>query len=801
MAESQKAESQKETSSAIHSKKRSSAPPSSCRLGTEEEIGGDFLSSWKSKTVDEDPFDLNCETVPKSRKNTFNFGKMDMDFALGGDFDKISSFKMDMSDLDFSSPPRKPEKLKENSRKESLLGIKEGKQDPFNFSFDFNEYRLDGFDLDSSLLKAEEKSAKTPVCKAVDSAIKPTTNQPSTSNSSTSMDPFGMGIIKKLQTIDSGTTAKLDNLVRGQADIDASNDGAPHPENSGNQDASPVISSSMEKQTGMFMQHVGREHNEARCHREQSHMASFVEPHAQHAMQDTSAQSVSGDDSMHGTVPKLQMGSGSLNAEAHTNPCGDPAVSSKSVSSSQSQNSSSVKSYNSKVSTPIETIKMQKFDKEFEKDSESQEDVSRENAAVKESTHGHAKTVTDDATIETISKKQHGSKAIGEKSTLNVLISSFHRESGINKFVPSKEQETNAISSKYFRKPENVRSQFSPPPAKKKISAIFDRKIDGLLIGPIDNKRHELRNNQGQATIQKSNTLKSLNGVVMKGLSVIVGSKTNVKDSDISRSQVRPTRLAAHLIPSGTPKIGNRKLVLSSITPVKNSNASSDKKMFEIANLRISSEPLKSMDQQETNSVKLSERIMATDVNMTCKMLHSVNSDKLTLLSPSLKRKFFEGTNADPSALSPSKRATESPTESRNELNYPQRTDDKRATSTPDCPKEMTMTDLEIPLLMESDGNVEKAEACAKELDYICNTLKKKHDEAKELLVRAMVNNNQLLMLNHPIFEEKISFSVSFSMNFFRANFVFLDFERKETRSIMKCQKCLYKSPISGDAN
>lgn len=39
--------------------------------------------------------------------------------------------------------------------------------------------------------------------------------------------------------------------------------------------------------------------------------------------------------------------------------------------------------------------------------------------------------------------------------------------------------------------------------------------------------------------------------------------------------------------------------------------------------------------------------------------------------------------------------------------------------------------------------------------------LKKKHEEAKELLVRAVVNNNNLLMLNHPIYEAKISFKFS----------------------------------------
>jgi hypothetical protein len=40
----------------------------------------------------------------------------------------------------------------------------------------------------------------------------------------------------------------------------------------------------------------------------------------------------------------------------------------------------------------------------------------------------------------------------------------------------------------------------------------------------------------------------------------------------------------------------------------------------------------------------------------------------------------------------------------------------------------------------------------------ICNMLKKKHEEAKEIMVRAIVTNNSLLMLNHPMFDEKISF-------------------------------------------
>jgi len=72
-------------------------------------------------------------------------------------------------------------------------------------------------------------------------------------------------------------------------------------------------------------------------------------------------------------------------------------------------------------------------------------------------------------------------------------------------------------------------------------------------------------------------------------------------------------------------------------------------------------------------------------------------------------------------------------------------------------PSEMgDISDLELPMLLENDGNLEKAEACRKELEDICILLRRKHAEAKELAVRAIVNNNNMLMLNHPMFEEKI---------------------------------------------
>ena len=58
----------------------------------------------------------------------------------------------------------------------------------------------------------------------------------------------------------------------------------------------------------------------------------------------------------------------------------------------------------------------------------------------------------------------------------------------------------------------------------------------------------------------------------------------------------------------------------------------------------------------------------------------------------------------------------------------------------------------------------------------ICNMLRKKHEEAKEKLVRAIVNNNNLLMLNHPIYDEKISLlSLMLSSFFLCSVFIVLE--------------------------
>ncbi|KAH9309445.1 hypothetical protein KI387_037356, partial [Taxus chinensis] len=117
-----------------------------------DDIGEDFLSSWKPSAVKNDTtLDFGNEAPQKAKKTSFSLDKFDVDFDFDGGFSKLSTFDVDMSDLDFRSPPSKTQKSKEKIQENS-----EEKKEGFQFKFDFKG--LDGFDLDCPLLKGEEET-------------------------------------------------------------------------------------------------------------------------------------------------------------------------------------------------------------------------------------------------------------------------------------------------------------------------------------------------------------------------------------------------------------------------------------------------------------------------------------------------------------------------------------------------------------------------------------------------------------------------------------------------------------------
>ncbi|CAI0445047.1 unnamed protein product [Linum tenue] len=74
---------------------------------------------------------------------------------MDGDFAKLQSFKMDMPDLDFSSPEH-VFKSKQKVDRGSSSGQQKGKLDTFDISFDF-----DGFNLDEDIIKVDGNAPAT----------------------------------------------------------------------------------------------------------------------------------------------------------------------------------------------------------------------------------------------------------------------------------------------------------------------------------------------------------------------------------------------------------------------------------------------------------------------------------------------------------------------------------------------------------------------------------------------------------------------------------------------------------------
>ncbi|KAG8055391.1 hypothetical protein GUJ93_ZPchr0001g32539 [Zizania palustris] len=137
------------------SRKRVATTANAKSSSLDEDFSNDFLSSWKLPISGKDTIDFDVEPVPKSSKK-FSFDNLN-DFGLDGAFDKLSSFKMGMSDLDFSCPLKKKVKLNSSNGDNPAEVRKETEKDDF-FSFDFNE--LGKFNLDAELGNEEKTTSK-----------------------------------------------------------------------------------------------------------------------------------------------------------------------------------------------------------------------------------------------------------------------------------------------------------------------------------------------------------------------------------------------------------------------------------------------------------------------------------------------------------------------------------------------------------------------------------------------------------------------------------------------------------------
>ncbi|XP_038981450.1 uncharacterized protein At4g18490 isoform X2 [Phoenix dactylifera] len=733
----------------------------------DEDFGNDFLSSWPSAKMGKDAIDFDVETVPLIGKKSFNFDKLD-DFELGSDFDKLSSFKMDMSDLDFSSPVNKTAKTTEKSSKELLLGKQESTKDKFSFSFDFNE--LDKFDLDSKLVKGEKKLSKCMDDIKPDCSIKLDKGIDSRCNSI--MNSNGTKIIPNKKNM--ATSRPTHFTEPGILD-----NAKPSISNLLHYDVRPEAQTSTEKQT------VIRE-NENETHIIQQHIEQSdgkwpIKPNAEKAPQDFALLSVSGDGSTHAKVHQTQAEL-VTSVSAKENIAREQESSMKSVDSSQSRNSSPANSYNSRCWMPKSKAESLDTSHKFQKHEGNQSEVSGASTSCSESNQ-------DQKNVENPSVSQKHAPAIkntGKKQDQrsNFLPSPSNRVSRLVQSMSTKEKGASALQLRSMNTTEGSLSQRTTASTPKHLHGLQNKKMEIMHLYPTSLKR-ESKPNDELAQNLEGGILKSDDISLKTSVPFLLESKRSNKDNDTSDFQLHPSNLHKQSTASNNAKSITSNLV-SGYAPLKGFKNISfegqditpkDDKKCDISGsmtsriTKVNSRIPNSTMQKEIKSVRF------LGGNLTPKVANTVITEKHALLSPSLKRKTLEEARADAETLKPLKRIMDSSTERRKPSDASPKLDSEapetqkleaphssvsvdNRTSPNGAPKAGSMMDFEVHVLIESDGNVEKAESCAKELDGICNMLKKKHEEAKELLVLAIVNNNALLMLNHPKFEEKISFHI-----------------------------------------
>ncbi|KAM3700464.1 hypothetical protein ACJW31_05G100300 [Castanea mollissima] len=791
------AESQKGTSS-IKSKEKTSL--------LDDEIGNEFLSSWKSMSVTEDDaMDFNFDTVPKGKKKAFNFEKMDMDFNLDGDFDKLSSFKVDMSDLDFSYSPKKTAKPKGRSGEEGSSGNHKGKKDGFNFSFDFSD--LDGFNLESSLMKEDKKSNKASESKGVDSErsqcqgsklnltegngrCDESSLMNEDKNSYKTSDSKGVALdltagngryddssSMKVPETKSAVTSKVETLIGGQGEFNSFNDDS---------------ASKSETFENLVLTHGGRtspgktimmraeETDQQSC---SSQKSMFTEPSSQLVKDDIPVKPVHDNESNQHTLSdfsKVKTQISSLGTKEKTASGGEQTDADKMIFSMGSHHEDSA----CKNSPAMHITASDNNDAERNKTGGNEPIRFMDDMEPAESAEHYLDM--EDNTVTNISRQMlYDTKGVkkNESSTSKLSLAPLDRVVDTRTLVNGKEDgDIHSISCK---RPEETGPKVHQPSGTK-FSSIGSKRVGTMHLSPSSEKGEGINSDNVPIGSRLIENLHPHDKEGKKGEFVLLGSENNVKDH-------HTLSLTGKTTECGAQTSMNSKLVLSSMESLRNlKNISAErnklcstkagKRTPDLSSIKTSRiiEANKilssSISRREINSLEKSEKKMEVQGNIALKIERRVDrSEKQMSQSPSLKRKTFEASNADSVYLKPLKRLSASPSESSNSKlplesvleeqvcihgiqaeSSAKHVFTDHGTSGLECAREVNMMDLEIPLVMENDGNVEKAEAYTKDLEDICNMLRKKHEEAKEILVRAVVNNNNLLMLNHPIYDEKI---------------------------------------------
>nr|CDM84129.1 unnamed protein product [Triticum aestivum] len=684
----------------------------------DEDFGNDFLSSWKLPKSGKDTIDFDVESAPKSSKK-FSFENLD-DFGLDGAFDKLSSFKMGMSDLDFSSPLKKKAKNNSSNGDELSEGRKVTEKDNFSFSFDFNE--LGNFNLDTKL-GFEENGMSRPKEKTnpiSSEGIK----DPESGISGKGTDVPEDGKSKEQIQIQNACTLKPAHLTSinpasvDQLEVDMVSNDVLEEHSNETYPTKPVVNNS-------------------------SHSFPFA--------------AVSGEDPTHSkavAVPEsskeaLPVDPSKVNITSRENNSSEQSV------SSQSRN-------NSTENVPISRRSGGQSDSQ-----NNQNEPVEESTSLNEGSHGNQ--CCRGTSMKPLRKTSCGTKNV-EKGTSGPknLSSTMQRE--IRNVKPTLVNEAGTFS--LLSKSANTKA--SRPPQITSETTLNQLSGANNMIKKTNTHPTDLNREHKHAEPDKHKIMPAKT-YCKPGLQGLSTTSMNAKHGFEPPSAGNPSIKNA---PSSTAHTsGNNSLTSQMLlkgsntsdmiqgTPSKDDNRPTT---FQLAGSRVSKVGTRSPKSGlllDKDSVKLSGS-KGSPVRAH-KIPNSFVEGKAALLSPSIRQNMPEESIPDPKAPAVLKRVVRSPAVRISPQTVPELGNQTIQSGTPKARmdnavsstiREMgDISDLELPAMLEDDGNVEKAEACRKQLEDMCILMKKKHTEAKELAVRAIVNNNMLLMLNHPMFEEKLS--------------------------------------------
>ncbi|KAK5792206.1 hypothetical protein PVK06_033320 [Gossypium arboreum] len=794
------AEPQKATSSAVDSKSKEK------KSMLDEEIGKDFLGSWKSMSVKDDALDFSFETTTKGKNKAFNFDKLDIDFNLDDDFGKFSSFKVDMPDLDFSSPAKKDAKATEKSKEESNSGKQQEKKDRLAFSFNFNE--LDEFDFDSTLNIGEKTSKKNQEGKAaasestevskIDQALEDdliTERLPESRDAANSKAETSKGRVEACKSTDNPCSSKA-VPAQGPAPekMDTAQGSRISPETSLDTNAEETYKSSPSPE------------------REVS-----SELYDQQSLQSSPMDSRNVNNSNPETISDMQAEVCSQGRRTKTS-----SASEQNVKDNVIINESIQENLHRKNSFPLS-----------ETDRDGRKGAGGNiPAEIDDSLLVQDGIVLKGINTAGLSTDNIAAKKYIQNPTPKLPSVSLDRcsEPTDTEQTARKGKEAGAIRSRFFRRLEENRSQLhQPSEIGKEVSSFSGKNNGGMHLSPVYEKREDFGASEAQSVRKLVDYSKLSSQELTKRRSVLQQSENNIGSSSdiragfaagaiqngahklISKSslqdkaarkgdpvllrteknaslQANPPNHTEKTTESSVQKSLNPKLQVPKMHSIQNSMFHSEahkitKKAPALSCIKstrsIGPKTDHMSSQKETNSLGNLEQNKDTRGNTSNIVLPVGVAETQTPKFPSLKRKTFQESNGDTVLLKSLKRLSQSPTESRNLTESSERVANKEVqnhknhvevstknvlcdhlTSGSEVAREVNMTESEFASVIENDGKVEKAEAYGKELEDICNMLKKKNEEAKQVLVRAIVNNNNLLMLNHPILKEKISFPI-----------------------------------------